>query len=891
MELLITFLIIGVTTGSVYAIAATGLVLTYSTSRILNFAHGAVGVFVAYVCYWLWVDIGIPWWVAVPFSVIVVGGGIGVLLDVTIMRWLEHLPGAQRIAITLALLVTFNGVTILLFGPQIRTMPRIIPSGSWSPIPGVNVTYNQLLTLGLAVAIAVALWFLFRRTRVGTTMRAVVEDRQLAEMHGVRPFRTTAFTWALGSALAGLAAILIAPSVTLNVADLNLLIISSYAAAMVGRLVSVPITFAAAMGIGIGSSLLIGYLPAANLFIQSLSSAFPFVVLFIALIVNRNNQGLFQRIRTAREPAPPSWKTVGIIAVVGFAVSTAAAQLLPTIDALAIAAGFVYAILLMSLLVLTGLGGQVSLAQASFMGLGAMFLTHVNTVMPYWLAFVVAVVLTSVVGGLIAIPALRLTGVYLGLLTLALAILLDQIVFINPDLFASAGSGLAVPVPVIFGLELSSPGAIAPLVALFAIVMAVLIVLVRKGPIGRRLAAMRDAPAAASALGLPLLWTKVLVFAAAAGMAAVGGAMMGGVQQLVTAPQFGYTVSLMALLIATLWGVSSLPAAFVGAAFYVLGFIELPRLVTDTNTLFAIQQVGIGLAVFGMARHPEGVYRQIANSIRARRQARGKLVPHDEVTLAWQDAEPLQITVAPLSLSAEDISVQFGGLKALDGVSLNAPPGRTIGLIGPNGSGKSTMLSVLSGLRRPNRGTVLLAGDDVTAASPAHRARRGMARTFQRLELWDSMTVYDNVRTAAELAARWNKAITSPEREAEEAIRLVGISSLVARDVSELSSGQGRLVEVARAIAQRPSLLLLDEPTAGLNEEETLRLTDLLRRIGERGTTLVLVEHHMDMVMTLCDYVYVLDFGQLICEGTPDVVRNDSRVREVYLGSAHESRA
>lgn len=892
MSLFFTYLVIGLVTGSVYAIAASGLVLTYSTSRILNFAHGAVGVFVAYVCYWLWVELKLPWWIAVPVAVIVVGGGIGVLLDITIMRWLEKVPSAQRIAITLALLVTFQGVTILLFGPQLRMMPAIIPSGSWSPFEGVFVTYNQLLTLFLAAAVAVGLWILFKRTRLGTTMRAVVEDRPLAEMHGVRPHRVTSLTWAMGSALAGLAAILIAPSVTLNVADLSLLIISSYAAAMVGRLTSVPVTFVAAMGLGIGSSLLIGYLPNADLFVQSLSSAFPFLVLFIALIIHRNSQGLLQRIKVIKEPAPPKWRTVFVIAGVGFALTAVVSQFVSPIEALAIASGFVYVILLLSLLMLTGLGGQVSLAQATFMGLGAMILSHAASVLPYWLAFLVAVVGTAIIGGLIAIPALRLSGVYLGLLTLAFAILVDQIIFINPTLFASAGTGLSVPVPNIFGWELNSPATVAPLAAAFAIAMALVIVFIRKGSMGRTLSAMRDSPAAASALGLRLLATKVLIFATAAGMAAIGGMMMGAVQQLVTAPQFGYTVSLMALLIATLWGISSLPAAFAGAAFYVLGFVELPRIVTDTNTLFAIQQVGIGLAVFGMARHPEGVYRQLADSLKAKRMAKHpERYPEPPSPIVASTAKVTdEITVAPLALRAEHVAVNFGGLKALNDVTIAVEPGTVVGLIGPNGSGKSTMLSVLSGLRRPNGGTVIIGGKTATNMTPASRARLGMARTFQRLELWDSMTVYENILASAELASHWNKDIVSPAQEAEQAIRLVGIEALLNRDIAELSSGQGRLVEVARALAQRPSLALFDEPTAGLNEEETKALGELLRKINRRGTSIVLVEHHIEMVMSLCEYIYVLDFGKLICEGNPEVVRSDPRVREVYLGTGHAAK-
>lgn len=241
-------------------------------------------------------------------------------------------------------------------------------------------------------------------------------------------------------------------------------------------------------------------------------------------------------------------------------------------------------------------------------------------------------------------------------------------------------------------------------------------------------------------------------------------------------------------------------------------------------------------------------------------------------------------------LEAENVRVSFGGLTAVDGVSLDVLPGESVGLIGPNGSGKSTMLNVLSGLQRPTSGRVRLNGHDITRMPAYRRARRGMARTFQRLELWGSMTVAENVETAAGLAVR-RQSGQQPAAIAAEVMDAIGISHLADRQIAELTSGQGRLVEVARALAERPALLLLDEPTAGLTETETRQLTGLLARIVAAGTAVILVEHHVEMVLSLCSRITLLDFGKVIVAGDTEQVRTAPELREAYLGSRYAARA
>ena len=233
------------------------------------------------------------------------------------------------------------------------------------------------------------------------------------------------------------------------------------------------------------------------------------------------------------------------------------------------------------------------------------------------------------------------------------------------------------------------------------------------------------------------------------------------------------------------------------------------------------------------------------------------------------------------SLEVSEVTVTFGGRRALDDVAIAAEPGRVTGLIGPNGAGKSTLFDVICGLRRPVAGRIALDGKDVTRQGPARRARHGMARTFQRLELFGRLSVRENLMVAAELGPDRRH----PARAVDEIIARLDLGE-VAGLADALSTGTGRLVEVGRALAVRPRFLLLDEPAAGQDAEETSRFAALLRSLAGEGTTVVLVEHDMSLVMGVCDEVYVLDLGKIIATGPPDVIRRDQAVLAAYLGDA-----
>jgi branched-chain amino acid transport system ATP-binding protein len=237
------------------------------------------------------------------------------------------------------------------------------------------------------------------------------------------------------------------------------------------------------------------------------------------------------------------------------------------------------------------------------------------------------------------------------------------------------------------------------------------------------------------------------------------------------------------------------------------------------------------------------------------------------------------------ALEVHDITMRFGGNVAVDSVSLSAEAGRVTGLIGPNGAGKTTLFNTICGLLTPTSGAVYLGETNLTKMKPFKRARQGLARTFQRLELWSLLTVRENVTVAAELRARYGKDGHDPRSDVEAIIDSVGLSDKIDARVDELPTGQARLVEIARALATKPSVLLLDEPASGLDDRETDQLGTLLRTLASQGMAVLLVEHDVELVMHVCDFIYVLDFGRIIATGTADQVRRDEAVLAAYLGS------
>ena len=236
-------------------------------------------------------------------------------------------------------------------------------------------------------------------------------------------------------------------------------------------------------------------------------------------------------------------------------------------------------------------------------------------------------------------------------------------------------------------------------------------------------------------------------------------------------------------------------------------------------------------------------------------------------------------------LDVAGVEVRFGGVVALRGVDLTVEPESVTGLIGPNGAGKTTLFNVVTGLQKAQSGRVRLDGQDISTLPPHRRARLGIARTFQRLEVFGSLTVRENILVAAEIRRRWARDGSNPRRVADEVIAQVGLSPVSRVRCDTLPTGMARLVEVGRALATRPSVLLLDEPSSGLDEQETDELGELLGRLAAQGVAVLLVEHDVELVMSVCRRIHVLDFGRILAVGTPAEIQADPDVRAAYLGT------
>jgi len=396
-----TFVLIGLTVGAIYSIAATGLVLTFTTSRIFNLAHGAVGMFLVFIYYQLRVAWGLPEILSLALTVLVIGPLFGVGLGQFMMQRLARASVAIRLTGTLALFVVLTGVTQLIWGNGYRALPGLVSDDTFAVL-NVRISDNQLATVVIALVVAGALWAFLHRTRLGIAMRAVVDDADLAELTAISPVRVQNVSWAIGSSLAGLAAILIAPNVSLNIPVLSLLIVSAFAAAIIGGLSSIAWTYVGGLALGVGGALLTAYLPADNEFLRGLASALPFVVLFGALIVMRQERQSLQRVRTAVADLPARLPSILGWAAAFVAAAVLVAPHLSAFSSLVVATGLVYASILLSLVLLTGMAGQVSLCQFSFVGIGAISVIHLARYMPYPIAALVATALTAGAGALIA---------------------------------------------------------------------------------------------------------------------------------------------------------------------------------------------------------------------------------------------------------------------------------------------------------------------------------------------------------------------------------------------------------------------------------------------------------------------------------------------------------
>jgi branched-chain amino acid transport system permease protein len=606
VDAFLRFTVIGIVTGAVYAVSASGLVLTYTTSGIFNIAHGAIGMLMAFTYWQLRVHQNWPAPIALILVVLVMAPLLGAFLERVLMRGLRAATVATSLVVTIGLMVGLIGLAQNIWPVDPRELRGFFAPNKFRVL-GINVTWHQGVIILVGLGIAAGLWILLNRTRTGIAMRAVVDDRNLLGLNGAKPDQVSMLSWALGASLASIAGILLAPDLQLDVVLLTLLVINSYAAAMAGRMRSLPLTYVGALALGLIESYSIGYVNLSGWLI-GLRPTLPVLFLFVLLLLMPEARLRAGRLVGSVVPRVPSFRrsVVGGVALV--AVAGALTFIVDTSNLIRLGQGLAFGIIMLSLVLLTGYGGQVSLCQMSFAGLGAFAMAKMggdgNVV-----GILAAAGLAAFVGALVALPSLRLQGLYLALSTMAFAVLMDYMVFPNNALFGNFGA-LDVGRLDVLGLSFDSERAYFVLLAIMFALFGILVLRIRRGTFGRVLSAMRDSPVACATLGLSLTRTKLAVFMLAAGMAGVGGAMFGGLKGSAGATDFLMLQSLPLLLLAVIGGITSVGGALLGGLLFAL-----PSIV-ENPTMQKLQFLWVGIAAVSIGRQPNGIAFMISERLR-----------------------------------------------------------------------------------------------------------------------------------------------------------------------------------------------------------------------------------------------------------------------------------
>jgi len=896
-EAALRFVLLGVATGSLTALVALGIVLVHRTSGVLNFSAGAFGGIAAFVCYDLR-DGGVPSWLAVILGLVV-----GILLGLVTYAVMASLRNASQLAKLIATLGLFSAgqaFMILRWGLGVVQPKPMLPSRVVTLWGDLSIGLDRLLLIGIALLCAAVLRLVYSRTLFGLATSAVAENRQVAASAGWSPNRIEQVNFAVAGALSALAAILLAPIVTLNAAVLALAVIPALAAALVGRFSSFGITVAAALGIGVLQSEISLFQPdiaewlgVSNASLTGLTQAVPLVIILGYLVVTGRSR--LQRGETlARLPLPGSGRVSMLSLTVGIAV---AAALLIAVEswADALITTFALAIIVASVVVIAGYAGQLSLCQFALAGVGAWMAARLISTngWPFELAWLVAIVATTLLGIVVALPAIRTRGTSLAVATLALALMINALLFTNSAMTGGL-RGLPIDRVSLFGLDLDPvehPARYGGFVLVVLVIVGLMVANLRRGRVGSRMLAVRSNERAAASLGIGVVGVKLYAFAVAAGIAATGGVLLSLRQTNVGFGQYGVVGSVLLVQYAVIGGIAWISGivSALGAP-GALGSKIFADLVPEGTNVVAWLAVLSGLsAVAVLRRAPDGIAAMHARALRPISE-RFEFPRSKDA----RPAEPSRRRREPAPLEVVDIAVRFGGVLALYDISFVVEPGEVVGLIGPNGAGKTTLLDVVTGFTEQSAGFVRFDGDVIDGWSVERRARAGIVRSWQAVELFEEMTVRDNLLVAADDQARRyllrdlvNPGRPQPTMLMNELVEEFGLEDVLDQRPSTLSHGMARLVGIARALVTEPAVLLLDEPAAGLDDREGAELGAAIRSVAHsRGIGVLFVEHDVPLLLQTCDRIVVLDFGQQIAEGTPAEIASNAAVIDAYLGSS-----
>ncbi len=590
--------------------------------------------------------------------------------------------------------------------------------------------------------------------------------------------------------------------------------------------------------------------------------------------------------------SPMPWRAMGAAA---FAALVLALPQRPVPDLWITQKNYIglYALVVMGLVLLTGVVGLTSFGQSAFVGIGAYATAYLSTTLGWspWANVFVGLALTLAAALVLGWITLRMSGHYLPLATIAWCLALYYTMG-NLDALGKYDGILGVPPIRLGGIDFTDGRRLYYLIWIIGLAAAWAMLNLLDSRTGRAIRSLHGGKTMPEAMGIATFRYKVLVFVVAALLASLSGWLFAHFQRTVNPSPFGIKFGIEYLFMAVIGGVGSIWGAFTGAA--VVKLLEdqlqvlLPRLI-GTSGNFEIIVFGLAL-VLVLKYAPQGLGPQVESRFPARPRTRD-----------WADASALPERPKPAPgtplLEVRSARKAFGGLVAVNDVSFDVRAGEIVGLIGPNGAGKSTLFNLITGVLAKTAGTIRFAGEDITRLSSRAIARRGLSRTFQHVKLVPGMTVLENValgghmRTGAGALRAMLRGDRAEERrlfrEAERQLERIGLQAHLHEPASSLALGPQRLLEIARALGSDPSLVLLDEPGAGLRANEKQGLAKVLRQLKAEGVTLLLVEHDMDFVMNLTDRIVVVEFGNKLMEGTPAEVRASPAVRAAYLGTEH----
>ncbi|MGN6162578.1 MAG: ABC transporter permease, partial [Marmoricola sp.] len=598
MGAFLSYTVVGLFTGAAYAIAAAGLVLTYNTTRVFNIAHGAFGMVFAFLYWDLSQRQGLPVWASLILVLLVVAPLTGWLVQRFLARNLGAAPVGVSLVVTVGLLVTMIGIATQIWPAASRNLPEFW-NGHLIHIGSVYISDHRVLTIVLSGVVAGGLYLFLNKTRLGTAMRASVDNPELLQLYGGRPQLVSAVAWGIGMSLAALAGILLTPTIGLQYYDLTLIVISAYAAALLGKLTSLPLTYLGAMVLGLLTQYAIGYLPTSG-GLAGVRGAMPALFLFALVILLPRAPLRIGQVKGLKAPRVPTAAKSSIWAGIFVIVAAFVALFYSDANLLLWGTAIAYAILVLSLVLLTGYGGYVSLAQFSLAGVGAMVYAKVDQ--PNLVGLLIAAGTTALVGALVALAVLRLTGLYLALATLAFAELMDNLIFGQSWAFGSGGTLNAKHMSLL-GLSLPGLGSYTFVMALIFVVIALVVLALRRGPLGRVVVASRDSQTAAGTLGLDLRWFRVGLFALSAFIAGIAGALYAGLRGTVGASDFIFFQSLLLLLAAVVFGVTTVTGCLVAGWF----LMYLPVAQSNHPQIAGVLFIILGMGAVALGRDPNGL--------------------------------------------------------------------------------------------------------------------------------------------------------------------------------------------------------------------------------------------------------------------------------------------